>query len=659
MNGVFYSLAILVITGSFSLCLNRFYKLSNFIGALGTISACVVGLISLFVVNNNPNSATANLLWKVPYGSFSTAIDSLSILFLFPIFVLSGLAALYGVEYLQHYYGKKNIGSTWFSFNLLVASMVLVVIARNAILFLVAWEMMSVSSFFLVLFEGEKKETSKAGLIYLIAMHIGTLFLLVMFVLLSQNSGSFDFAAWKISASGLIPSIIFLCALIGFGTKAGFMPMHIWLPEAHPAVPSHVSAVMSGVMIKTGIYGLIRIITFLGVPCAWWGYLLIGIGIVSGILGVLFALAQHDFKRLLAYSSIENVGIISMGVGLGVLGMSLNNPVLMVMGFAGGLLHVINHAFFKGLLFFGAGAVYHQTGTREIDLLGGLFKKLPVTAVCSLIGAAAICGLPPLNGFISEFLIYLASIKSVFGSGSTVLVSLGIIFSLALIGGLAVACFTKAFGIIFLGEPRSDCSQEAQEPGILMRSSMIALAGLCVFIGLTSPFVIGFLGRAIVDVTKVPFAMLDTTLFEVKHTLMYIVVALLCFYIIVLLIALLRRTLLRGRSSEHVLTWDCGYAKPDNRMQYTGSSYVQPIVNFFKGVLRTKKDEIRNREYFPDEASFKTETVDLFSKTIFYPIFKLIHFLSEKLTWLQHGKLQFYILYILFTLIALFIWKLK
>ncbi|MFH2137288.1 MAG: proton-conducting transporter membrane subunit [Candidatus Omnitrophota bacterium] len=658
MNVIFYSLAILVLTGSFALCLNRFDKLSNFIGAVGTSIACVVGLISLFVVHHNPDSAVVSFFWKIPYGSFSAAIDSLGILFLFPIFILSGLAALYGLEYLQHYYGKKNIGSAWFFFNLLVASMVLVVIARNAILFLVAWEMMSVSSFFLVLFEGEKKETARAGLIYLIATHIGTLFLLVMFVLLSRNSGSFDFDGWKITASGFMPSIIFLCALIGFGTKAGFMPLHIWLPEAHPAAPSHVSAVMSGVMIKTGIYGLVRIITFLGVPCAWWGYLLIGIGMVSGLLGVLFALAQHDFKRLLAYSSIENIGIIAMGIGLGVLGMSLNNPILIVMGFAGGLLHVVNHAFFKGLLFLGAGALYQQTGTREIDVLGGLLKKMPITGFCFLIGAAAICGLPPLNGFISEFLLYFASFKGILGSTSTVVVSLGIMAFLALIGGLSVACFTKAFGIIFLGEPRSDYCQKAREPGILMRSSMLVLAACCVFVGLGSPFVMGFFGRVIVDVTGAPFSMFKTTLFEVKHTLIYIVIALLFFYIVILLIIALRRALLNGRSIERVLTWDCGYAKPDPRMQYTASSFAQPLVDFFKGILRTKKYTTKITEYFPDSSSFETETPDLFSETVFHPILKLIHHLAEKLTWLQHGKLQFYILYILFTLIALFIWKL-
>ncbi len=652
-----YLTAILLISGVFALCLSRFVRLANYLGGIGVMAACILGLWALAVNFNNFNSVFS-LIWPVPYGAFSIALDTLGALFLFPIFILSGLAALYGLEYLRHYYGKKNIGSAWFFFSLLVASMVLVVIARNAILFLLAWEAMSVSSFFLVLFEGEKKEAGRAGLVYLIAAHIGTLFLLVMFVLLGQSSGSFDFAEWKITTSAFMPSIIFLCALIGFGTKAGFMPVHIWLPEAHPAAPSHVSAVMSGVMIKTGIYGLVRIITFLGAPCAWWGYLLIGIGMASGFLGVLFALAQHDLKRLLAYHSIENIGIISMGIGLGVLGMSLGNPVLMVMGFAGGLLHVVNHAFFKGLLFLGAGAVLHETGTRKIDVLGGLLKKMPITGFCFLIGAAAICGLPPLNGFISEFLIYFASFKGVLGSTSIVVVSLGIIAFLALIGGLAVACFTKAFGIIFLGEPRSSHCQAAREPGILMRTSMLALAGICVFIGVVSPFIIGFLGRVIVDVTGAALSMIETTLFETIHPLICIVTVAFFFCISILLIAGLRRVLFKGRSIERVLTWDCGYAKPEPRMQYTASSFAQPIVDFFKGILRTQKHTSKIKEYFPDKLFFNTETADLFSENIFRPILKFVHRVVEKLTWVQHGQLQFYILYIWVTLLALFIWKL-
>ena len=656
MYFLLYSLGILVISGLFAVCLTRSFKAANVIGAMGTVIACALGLTSFLpAVNSGPSNL--NIPWSIPFGSFSMALDALGCVFLVPILILCALSALYGFEYLKHYYGRKNIGSAWFFYNILVASMIAVVLARNAMLFLLAWELMSVSSFFLVLFEGEKKEVARAGLIYLIATHIGTLFLLVMFILLGQESGSFDFADWKSVSSGFMPSIIFLCAVIGFGTKAGFMPMHIWLPEAHPAAPSHVSAVMSGVMIKTGIYGIIRMLTFLGVPLAWWGYLLIAIGITSGVLGVLFALAQHDLKRLLAYSSIENIGIIALGIGIGILGMSLNNPVLAVIGFTGGLLHVINHAFFKGLLFLGAGAVLHETGTKEIDVLGGLLKKMPITGFCFLVGSAAICGLPPLNGFISEFLIYFASFKGILGSLPVTIMSLGVIVSLALIGSLAVACFTKAFGIIFLGEARSAHCEKAREPKILMQGPMLVLAVLCVFIGLLSPFVVRIFKEAVFDITRTPINAIDTVVMGVVSPLSYIVIAALLVCFIFLFLFIVRRGLLWKREIRQVGTWDCGYARPQARMQYTASSFAQPIVDFFKDILRTHKSVHKIDKYFPKDFSYQTKTADLFGETIFKPALDIVHKLAEKLTFIQHGQLQIYILYILATLIALFIWK--
>ena len=268
---------------------------------------------------------------------------------------------------------------------------------------------MSLASFFLVMFDDEKESVRRAGWIYLVAMHLGTAFLLAMFLLLGQERRLAGFRA-ALGRARRRSGVLFLLAVVGFGTKAGFIPLHVWLPEAHPAAPSHVSAVMSGVMIKTGIYGLLRMLTLLGPPPAWWGWTLLGIGVVSGVLGVLFALAQHDLKRLLAYHSVENIGIIALGLGVGLLGISYGNPTMAALGFAGGLLHVVNHAVFKSLLFLGAGSVLHATGTGEIDRLGGLLKRMPVTGATFLVGAAAISGLPPLNGFVSEFLIYLGAL---------------------------------------------------------------------------------------------------------------------------------------------------------------------------------------------------------------------------------------------------------
>ncbi|HPT00812.1 MAG TPA: proton-conducting transporter membrane subunit, partial [Candidatus Aminicenantes bacterium] len=351
------------------------------------------------------------LPWSLPFGSLTMRLDPLSALFALTILVVSALAALYGIGYFSPIPKRGNLSLYWFNFSTLVVSMLVVITARNGLLFLLAWELMSLSSFFLVLFEKDDAMVRRAGWTYLIATHIGTAFLLVFFLLLGARSGgTLEFGAFK--GSVLLPGtagVAFLLALVGFGTKAGFMPLHVWLPEAHPAAPSNVSALMSGVMIKTGIYGLVRSLTFLGTPAPWWGWVLLAVGAFSGILGVLFALAQHDLKRLLAYHSVENIGIIALGIGLGVFGLSCHNPLLIYLGFAGGLFHVVNHALFKSLLFLGAGSVLHSAGTREIDILGGLLKRMPTTGTTFLIGSVAICGLPPLNGFASEFMIYLAS----------------------------------------------------------------------------------------------------------------------------------------------------------------------------------------------------------------------------------------------------------
>jgi formate hydrogenlyase subunit 3/multisubunit Na+/H+ antiporter MnhD subunit len=557
---------------------------------------------------------------------------------------------------------RRSLGPFWFFFNLLIGCMALVVVAANSILFLILWEIMSLSSFFLVTFENEKESVRRAGWIYLVATHIGTAFLLVLFLMLGRKAGgaTFDFDQILAAREAMAPiaSVSFIFAIIGFGAKAGFIPFHVWLPEAHPAAPSHVSAVMSGIMIKTGIYGLLRTITFLGTPAPWWGWLLIGIGLSSGILGVLFALAQHDLKRLLAYHSVENIGIIALGLGLGVLGMSMDAPGLAVLGFGGGLLHVVNHALFKGLLFLGAGSVLHATGTLEIDHLGGLIKRMPWTAATFLIGAVAICGLPPLNGFISEFLIYASAFSAIekpaMGAAATL-----VIIGLALIGGLAVACFTKAFGVVFLGEPRSGHSTHAHEPGWAMRAPMLILAAGCVLIGLFARQAAGLTGRAVGAVTGLPIDEVRDHMTFAMGPLSSIVVIGCILVLLIVLLGFLRRRLLAGRTVEKSCTWDCGYARPAPSMQYTASSFAQPLTRMFGTFLRP---QIRSEEpdgLFPAYGSFKTETADFFRQNLYHPLFDGVARLASKLRWLQQGRVQLYIFYIALTLFTLLIWNLR
>jgi len=657
MSLFLWGLVIIFVGGLASLISGRRAGLAFFFGAMGAVAGSIIAVIPAFKVLLHGITESFRLNWSIPFGSFFIQIDPLSAVFLIPILCLSAVAAVYGVGYLWAYRGKKNLGLAWFFYDLLLLGMALVVVAKNGILFLLAWEIMSLAPFFLIIFDDEKEKARDAGWTYLVATHIGMVFLLIFFIILTGQNGSMDFD--RIGAiDGGTASFLFVLAVVGFGTKAGFMPLHVWLPEAHPAAPSHVSAVMSGVMIKIGIYGLIRAITFLGHPPLWWAWILIVIGASSGVVGVLFALAQHDLKRLLAYHSVENIGIIALGLGIGVLGISTGLPTLAVFGFAGCFFHIINHAIFKGLLFFGAGAVLHSSGTLEIDHLGGLIKRMPWTAVTFLVGAIAISGLPPLNGFASEFLIYLGVFKDGMSPGLVNIIPvLGVIGGLALIGGLAAACFTKAFGIVFLGQPRSKHSQQAHEVSIAMLLPMVILAILCVLLGVFSPLIIRVFGTAISNVTLLPQEVIQGQLSAGSSILSNVVIISVLLVVLICGLSLLRKWFLSGRNVAQTETWGCGYACPTARMQYTASSFAQPLVALFRFFLRTDSRNLPPKGIFPDRAFLQTDTADTSNKYLYRPLFKWIGFMLSKLQWIQHGRLQLYVLYIALTLLMLLIWK--
>ncbi|MBI4586833.1 MAG: NADH-quinone oxidoreductase subunit H [Planctomycetes bacterium] len=409
-------------------------------------------------------------------------------------------------------------------------------------------------------------------------------FLIGFFVLASAETGSLDFERLGAAGDPWRAGILFLLALVGFGTKAGLMPFHIWLPEAHPAAPSHVSALMSAVMIKTGIYGLLRALRFLGPIPAWCGWVLAGLGLLSGVLGVLFAIAQHDIKRLLAYHSVENIGIIALGLGLGLVGLSHGFVSLAVLGFAGGLLHVVNHALFKGLLFLGAGAVLHASGTREMDRLGGLLKLMPWTGAMFLVGCVAISGLPPLNGFVSEFLIYLGAFRGSLAAGISPGVSAPAVLAilgLAVIGALATACFTKAFGVVFLGEPRSEEARHGHDPGLGMLLPMLLLAAGCALMASLPAAYLGLLAPVVVGVCGLPGEAVRESLESAREPLLIVALLGAGFLGAMVFLAATRRVLFRKRPVKETVTWDCGYARPSARMQYTSSSFADTLIEFF------------------------------------------------------------------------------
>jgi len=624
-------------------------------GTYAAVAASLSGLSAALPVLLSGEPVSVSFPWSVPLGSFSLVLDPLAALFLVPLFLLTGLGAVYGAGYLKAYEGRKDPALPWAAFNLLTAAMLLVFTAVNAVLFLLGWELMAGASFLLVLFEHEKEQARKAGFIYLAAGGAGALLLMAMFALLGAGASSMDFASFSPPAGGTA-SAVFLLALAGFGLKAGFIPLHVWLPEAHPAAPSHVSAVMSGVMIKTGVYGLIRVLAFLRPWPEWWGWLLLGLGLVSCLGGALFALAQHELKRVLAYSSIENVGIILLALGLGVVAAACGADRLASLAFAGALLHVFNHALFKGLLFMGAGAVLHATGTGELEALGGLSKRMPAAAALFLAGSAAACALPPLNGFAGEFLVYIGAFRALNAPGPVAIAGAAAGLALATAGALAAAAFARAYGVAFLGEPRTERAAGAHAPGGLMAGPMWVLAVLCLASGLLAPLLLGPLAFAVGSGFGPYYGFLGGL--EAMTPFLYVSAGGFALLGIIAIAAAKRCAFLGGREPASAGTWDCGYAAPSARMQYGASSFAQPLTDFFQPLLRKIGRYPVISEYFPAKASFSSEAQAVFYNSMYMPAAARLRDLAFRFSWLQHGRLQIYILYIVVTLIGLLLWKL-
>lgn len=653
------ALGLLLGSGLLALALGRHPRAALAVGAAGAVAGGLAGLVPAAAALTGAAPAALELPWSAPGGSLSLGVDPLTAVFLVPVFALSALFAIYGFGYLAPYAGRKPLGPPAFFYNLLAASMALVLTARNAVLFLAAWETMSLASFFLVAFEDEKPEVRAASRVYFVAMHLGSAFLLALFGLLGRDAGSLSFAAFAATPFPTARAgLFFALALVGFGTKAGFWPLHVWLPKAHPAAPSHVSALMSGVMIKTGLYGVCRTVLLLGPPRPAWGLALLAVGATSGVLGILCSLAQRDLKALLAYCSEENVGIITLGLGVGVLAAAEGQPAAAAAGFAGALLHVWNHGLFKGLLFLGAGSVAHAAHTRDLERLGGLWKRMPATAGTFLVGAAAISGLPPLNGLASEFLIYLGFLRAGTGiAGLPALASLTGAAVLALVGGLALAAFAKAVGAAFLGEPRSEAARSATDAGGAMRFPMGLLAGLCFAVGLAPWLFVGLLAPAVAQLA--PGAGAEAAaLAAPSGPLVRLGCASLGILLLILAVLALRRLLLRGRPIGESPTWDCGFHAPSARMQYSASSFAEPLTSLFRPVLGTRTQGLLPRGHFPSGGAWGTYALDVADARVWLPFFRTCGDLFGRLRFLQRGHVQAYLISIFVTLVALLVWAL-
>ena len=597
------------------------------------------------------------------------AVDGLSGWFLVILAILGIATAVYSLGYFAH----SSPGRTAFvgtAFNVLLGSVEMVFVASGVVGFLLAWELMTLATAALVATEHEQAQTRRAAFLYLALCHVGTGCLLAGFFLLGSRGSSLEFAAILGPGAAATPwrGAVFLLFLAGFGVKAGMIPLHVWLPEAHPAAPSPISALMSGVLIKAGIYGIFRVcVAGLGVPPVAWGGLVLGLGTVSMLLGVLYALMQHDIKRLLAYHSIENIGIILAAAGVGMISMSIGRPGLAVLALAASLLHVLNHALFKGLLFLGAGGVVAASGTRQIERMGGLGRRMPWTAAFFLLGAMAISGLPFLNGFVSEWLVF-QSLLLGFHTSADTFVRLAFPIGGALLGlttALAAACFVKAFGMTFLALPRGEGAAEARESGWLMLAPQAALALPCVAIGLVPGPVISLLARLaerLVGAPPGPGLVLD--LWRIAPAAgafdrLSLPLAALAFALALGLAAALAAFAAFARRAAP--TWGCG-GELTAEAEYTATAFSKPLMLIFAAIYRPTREvsTLETARYYASEVRYRAEVEPTFERFVYRPLTRSVLGLATRLRFIQAGSLHAYLGYVMalvLILVVLLWWR--
>jgi formate hydrogenlyase subunit 3/multisubunit Na+/H+ antiporter MnhD subunit len=640
-------IALLVLLGSalMTLALGRAPRLAATVAALGVVAAAAL-VVPLAVSRlAGADAVDAGMAWAQPVGRVRIGMDALTAFFAAPLLILAALCALYGAFYLDGSRGRRRVEVPAAMFNLLVAGMFLVLLARDAISFLVGWEVMTLASYLLITFEHDKAEVRRAGWVYLIAGHVGVLALLALFVGLGHLNGELDFGAWRDAPVGGGTAVgMFALALLCFGIKAGIVPMHVWLPEAHAAAPSHVSALMSGMLIKVGLYGLLRSLTFL-TPAEWWGPLLACLGAVTALLGIGMAFYQRDLKRVLAYSSIENVGVIVLAIGIGYWAAGAGHTTVAILAFCGALLHVWNHVLMKGLLFLTAGAIVHGTGTRDLERLGGLLPRMPRTATLFVLGGVAIAALPPLCGFASEWLVYRALIEGALVSGPMGAVLSGFaVATLAAVGVFATLCFVRAVGVGLLGQPRSPEAAHAHEAPAGLLWPMAVLAAGAVAMPLVAFLLAHGLEPVVAQLTGGP---IDAA--PARAALEQIAVLSAVLWGALLVVFALATALTRRRRADD--TWGCGYAAPTPRMQYTGRSFAELGQGLFPRWLRPRMAVPRVELPFPGAARVTSASDDPFTRGAYEPFLDHWAHRFARLRWLQQGSLHVYLIYILVVLL--------
>lgn len=631
-------------------------QIAHRLGAAGSISGGGCGLIAAMHALMSRLPVDAAFLWHNTGMPLSIHIDSLAAFFLVPIFLIAPIGGIYALNYLDTAGSSHATIRHWMAYNILALSMALVVTAADAFTFLFAWEMMSLSSFFLVVHDLRDEQARKAGWLYLTATHLGAAFLFFFFFEAFRLSGSLAFTSFAIFSDLPASSalLFFVAIFIGFGAKAGLMPMHSWLPEAHSAAPSHVSALMSGVMIKTAVYAFLRMLTFLPTIPGWAGLPVMALGIGGAIFGITMAALQTDIKRSLAYSTVENIGIIFLGTGLWLFCRGTGFPVAARLALAGSLLHVWNHALFKSLLFMGAGAVAHATGTREMSALGGLMRRMPVTGALLVLGGAAVAALPPLNGLISELLIYLG----LFAAGQAAAGGLAFVFMLcivllAMVGGLTLLVMTRMIGVVCNGEPRTSQGAKAHEAGPTMLGAMLLPAALCLMIGIFPQPVLPWLSGplAVLAANGVDPVALPPLPFGPAWSIAGL-------FLLILFAGLIATRCRRHRPDNALSTWGCGFVQPTPSMSYTTGGFTQLAQDeIYSAWLRPVLPAQEKHELFPAGRRFRPQIIDPVLHRVLAPLFTRIADLANSCRRLQAGSMNIYLAYIFLATLLLLSWN--
>ncbi|MDH5297756.1 MAG: proton-conducting transporter membrane subunit [Desulfobulbaceae bacterium] len=654
---LFASLLCLTTTGLLALIIQQRRPLAHLAGMAGGAMGGLLSMAAALIILLGNTEADFPLPWTWAGINVFLHLDCLAAFFLLPLSLLLFCGALYGGRYIDCAREGRRLSWHWLFFNLLAASMIVVLTAGNGLIFLLAWEAMSLSSFFLVVYDFDDEEVRKAGWLYLITTHLGAALLFAFFLKAGSLCATLDFTGFTALRALPLPMAIlfFFLLLIGFGAKAGLFPMHVWLPGAHSAAPSHVSAMMSGVMIKVAVYGFLRMLTFLPPLPSWCGILVLGLGMGGALFGIAMAALQDDFKRSLAYSTVENIGLIFLGIGIWMFAVASGHAVVAALALTGALLHIWNHALFKGLLFMGAGSVLHATGTRTLSHLGGLLRRMPWTSSLLLSGSTAIAALPPLNGFISEWFLYMGILTmGQETEGGIAIFFLLLAALLALVGGLVLLAFCRLAGLALLGEPRRPQTAKALESSPLLLAPMLLLSALCLGIGLFPAMALRLMAGPMAVIAGPTAAPPLTILPPLPFAGPWSISCTLLLTLAVVTVFFRHRV---HRPGTAIATWGCGFLAPTPAMVYMAGGFSQLAGDtLLNASLLPEVTATPVRGFFPKGAAFSQQSADPVLRHGFAPLFSELARRAYLFRRLQAGQLNVYLFYIFIATTLLLGW---